>query len=167
MRSVLYTGLALALSAVCTFGAEATTTFDVTATVLEKCSVSATNLGFGNYDPTSGTPTDAGSTISVDCTLLTDYSVALGVGLGSGAAYSTGRKMQGDSNASQLLTYNLYTDSGRTTVWGDGSDSSVDVDGIGAGLLGPTEYTVYGRIGTGLYAQPQDYSDTIEVTVTY
>lgn len=167
MRTVLQIGGLSAAAAISVFAATATTSFQVTATVLEKCSVSATDLAFGNYDPTSGTANDQTSTVSVDCTLLTDYNATLDVGLGSGAAYSTGRFMTGETNTSGVLKYNLYRDSAHTEVWGDESDGSYSVLDVGEGLSGPKDHTVYGRIPTGLYAQPQDYSDTIQVTVTY
>lgn len=51
-------------SAESVLAATATTTFQVDATVIASCNVSATNLAFGNYDTLSATPADATSTPS-------------------------------------------------------------------------------------------------------
>src|SRR5215472_2657744 len=49
------------------------TSFTVSATVLKTCSVSAANLGFGNYTPGSA-PQSAQSNISVNCTKGTGFT---------------------------------------------------------------------------------------------
>src|SRR5215469_5334034 len=56
------------------------TSFTVSATVLKTCSVAATNLGFGNYVPGSGVVPTATSTISVNCSKGTGFTVALDKG---------------------------------------------------------------------------------------
>ncbi|MBD3828781.1 MAG: spore coat U domain-containing protein [Stenotrophomonas sp.] len=138
--------------------ATATTTFQVTATVLATCQVSATPLAFGNY---AGSQTDATSTISVTCTNGTAYNVGLDAGTADGATVTT-RKMTGPGGA--LLGYALYSDSARITNWGNtvGTDT---VTGTGTGLA--QTLTVYGRIPAGSMPTPGAYADTITVTVTY
>ncbi|MGH8651889.1 MAG: spore coat protein U domain-containing protein [Gammaproteobacteria bacterium] len=56
------TALLLGLVSPMALAATDTTTFDVTATIVAACDVSATNLGFGDYDPSSGTTLDGNST---------------------------------------------------------------------------------------------------------
>lgn len=135
----------------------ATTTFGVSATVLKDCVVSATALAFGNY---TGAVNNAASTITVTCTNTTAYTVGLSAGLASGATV-TARKMQ---NGTALLPYALYSNSARTTNWGNTSATNW-VSGIGTGAAQPL--TVYGQIAAGLYATPGSYADTITATVTY
>ena len=79
----------------------ATATFSVTATIVKDCTVSATNLAFGNY---TGALNSGSSSVSVTCTSGTAYTVGLSAGLASGATVTT-RKMQ---NGSALLNYNLF-----------------------------------------------------------
>lgn len=138
---------------------EATTTFAVTATVISTCIVAATPLAFGNYDA-SGADTDATNTVTVTCTSGTSYDVGLDAGGGSGATVAT-RKMTSGANT---LDYTLYSDAGRTTVWGD--TVGTDTVNATAGVL-PTAHTVYGRIPSGQYVPTGLYTDTINVTVTY
>ncbi|WP_331775739.1 Csu type fimbrial protein [Sulfurospirillum sp. 1612] len=146
--------------------ASTTTTFTVNATVINTCHISATDLNFGNYDPLSVTPTDGTSTITVTCVLNSAYEVALDKGSGSGSDFTTGRKMTGDTNATELLTYNLYTEASHTTVWGDGTGSST-VSGTGSGPLSSINHTVYGRIPANENVSAQTYQDTITATINY
>ena len=141
--------------------ATATTTFQVTATVLSVCTVSATNLAFGNYDASSGTPNDASSTVTTTCSNTTGYTVALNAGTGSGATVAV-RRM---TNGANTLDYSMYTTAGRTTVWGDGTLSTVTQAGTGNGT--GQALTVFGRIPTGQYVTAGSYTDTVTATVTY
>ncbi len=164
MNSTIQKGAALALITACSFGANVNDSFTVTANVTSACTVSATDLAFGNY---TGTQLDGTSTVTANCVLLTGYTIALNAGAGTGAAYSTGRKMTGDSNTSATLTYNLYSDLLRTTIWGDGTDSSFTVSGVGLGTAIGVPHTVYGRIPAGENVPAQAYTDTITATLTY
>ncbi len=150
----------LLFSAGAALGATTTTTFQVDATVISSCSVSATNLGFGNYDSLAATATDATSTVSVQCSLLTSYEIGLDAGVGSGATVTTRRMTLG----ADTLDYTLYQDSARTTVWGN-TLSSDTVSGAGTGLSQP--YTVYGRIPAGQIVNTGNYTDTVTVTVNF
>lgn len=146
-----------------TFAVEAattTTTFQVTATVGNSCSASATNQSFGNYDPLALAPTDATSTVSVQCTLGTTYDIGLDAGTGSGATVST-RKM---TKGADTLSYSLYRDVARLLVWGN-TVSSDTVPGVGTGLSVP--YVVYGRIPAGQNVNSGSYVDTISVTINF
>ena len=68
------------------------------------------------------------------------------------------------SASSNTLNYTLYSDSGRTAVWGQtiGTDT---VAGTGNGSA--QSVSVYGRIPGGQAPVPATYSDTITATVTY
>ncbi len=148
----------LSLTSAPAFAATATTSFGVSATVQATCAVSATALGFGNYTP--ATNLDATSTITVTCSNSWPYTVGLDAGQSSGATVTT-RKM---TNGTNTLNYTLYSDSGRTTNWGN-TDSTNWVSGAGNGSGQPV--TVYGRVPSGQYANAVTYNDTIGVTVTY
>jgi len=159
---ILRMALSAALASLTGQAAAVTTTssFSVTATVLTTCSVSSTDLGFGNYDALAAQALDTTSTVSVQCTLSTGYSVGLNAGIGSGATVTT-RKMT--STDSATLDYSLYQDNGRSVVWGESGAAAVTGTGTGAQV----DHTVYGRIPTGQYVSPDTYSDTITVTVTF
>lgn len=143
------------------FSATATTTFPITATVLNVCTVSALPLAFGNYDPTSATATDGTSTISVLCTLSQAYTVRLSQGV-NGTAVSARKLIR--TSGTDLLGYALYRDSSRTLNWGI-TDATDTLAATGTGLA--QTHTVYGRVPAGAAVAAGAYTDTVTVTVNY
>jgi spore coat protein U-like protein len=144
----------------------ATTTFQVSATVLKNCTAAATNVAFGNYTPTAGAISQNG-TVSVSCTKSTTFTVSLNKGTTAGG--SIGQRLMSDG-AGDTLQYNLYTTAAFATVWGDGTGSSVTQAGTGAGMGTPVVLTVYGNLPDNAANQavpPNTYTDTITVSVGY
>lgn len=143
----------------------ATTTFQVTATVLKTCQVNAATLAFGNYTPGAGTVSGT-TTVNVLCTKTTPYTVALNAGSTGGSTFAQ-RLL---ANGVNTLQYNLYTTNTYATVWGDGSGTTATQAGAGAGLATANALTVFGQLpdnATNQNAVPGAYTDTITVTVTY
>ena len=134
----------------------------VSASVNASCTVSTTALDFGGVDTLSASPVDGTGGVSVTCTNGTDWTAAADAGSGSGASFAT-RLMSAGGNT---LSYTLYTNAGRTTVWGDGSGSTATIGNTGSGSA--QNVTVYGRIPAGQTSVPAGaYSDTVSVTITY
>lgn len=144
-----------------TLAATATTTFQVTATVASSCKVTATDLDFGAYDPLAAA-LDGTSTITATCTAQTPYTIGLDAGLKAGG--TTTRRMTGDDTATTLLSYELYSDTTRTAIWGAPGGTTVAQSALTGGAL---NYTVYGRIPASQYVPAANYADTVTVTVTY
>jgi spore coat protein U-like protein len=138
-----------------------TAQFNVTATVLNNCAVSASDLAFGNYAPSSGTPVTATTTLSVTCTASLGYTIALDGGTTTGLVAARAMKDAG----SNQLTYGLYTSGAYSTIWGDGTGSTQTVAGTGSGVA--QSVTVYGRIPAAQYVAAGAYADRVTVTVTY
>jgi spore coat protein U-like protein len=138
------------------------TPMSVSATVTANCTVSTTSVAFGNVNAVSGSNYDATGTVSVTCTSGSGWSASASVGGGSGATFTT-RRMTSGANT---LNYTLYTDSGRNTVWGDGTGTTGTLSGTGNGAA--QTLTVYGRVPSGQTTVPAgSYADTVSVTVTY
>lgn len=146
------------------YAATATTTFQVTATVLKACVVNATPIAFGTYNPVAATALTAQGTITTTCTNTTTYTTGLSAGTSAGATV-TSRQMVGQTSSANLLPYGLYQDSAHTVNWGNtpGTDTPAAVTGNGA----PQNATVYGQITAGTPAAIDTYVDTITVTITY
>lgn len=143
--------------------AQATTTFNVTATVIDSCDVSANNLAFGNVEPVNNLNIDAAGSVTVTCSLGTSYSVLLDDGANSSDGTVSTRRMK--DAGTNYLSYQLYSDTLRTSVWGETAATN-DVTGIGTGLGVPI--LVYGRIPSGQQAtQTGSYTDTINVTLNF
>jgi spore coat protein U-like protein len=134
-----------------------TAVLTITVILQTACAINASNLNFGAY---TGAVVNATSALTVQCTSGTAYNVGLDPGQTSGATVTT-RQMV---NGSNKLNYTLYSDSGRTTNWGNtvGTDT---VAGTGSGAT--QSLTVYGRITAGQSPPPGSYTDTITATLTY
>jgi len=152
--------VALTACAGAAHAATSTTTMTVQLTITATCTVnSATTLNFGTQGILA-TNVDQTSTIQITCTNTTPYNIGLDAGTGTGATVAT-RKMTSGANT---VNYTLYSNSGRTTVWGN----TIGTDTVAATGNGAAQsYTVYGRVPAQAAPAPGTYSDTITVTVTY
>jgi spore coat protein U-like protein len=134
-----------------------TQNLQLTAQINPTCSITANPLAFGNY---AGALVNGSTTLSVTCTITTFYNVGLDAGQGAGATV-TNRMMTGPRGI--LLKYSLFSDSGRTTNWGNSSGSWVF--GIGTGAA--QTLTVYGQIPASQSTISGTYTDTVIATVNY
>jgi spore coat protein U-like protein len=150
-KSLIASALALLLAASCAGAAHA------------GCTVTSSAVAFGGYNPASSANVDVLSSVDVRCRPKADVKFSVGLGNGVGARYSTGRKMTRTAGGG-TLTYNLYVDSGRSQVLGDGTDGSFFTNSSGKDL----NFQVFGRIpGSQPTVQAGSYADTVIVTVSY
>jgi spore coat protein U-like protein len=119
------------------------------------CTATVVPVIFGAYNPVSGQVLDGTGRVDITCVPAAAYTIGLGKGLGSFAA----RQM---ANGPNRLEYNLYSDYGRSTVWGEAAMAVSS----GASAL-PVSHTVYGRIPRGQTVGAGAYSDTLLVTVSF
>ena len=154
--------LAAAVLLPCTaYAGSDTDSFEVHATVLASCDVTATDLTFGDYDPIVATNLDAETTLSVTCTNGTPYLVGMSLGAGSGASMATRRMTKVADTAT--LNYVLYQNTQRTILWGNtGTDR---LGGTGSGT--PDTVHLYGRVPMQQASPAGAYVDTIVVTVSW
>jgi spore coat protein U-like protein len=145
-----------------------TAAWDDAWALLQSCTVSATPVNFGLYNPLTPTPDVATGTVSVSCTVtligfLENWTLALSTGNSNN--FSTRQLLNGSSP----LSYNLYTSAAYSNVWGDGSGSTTLVSGGVPLSIGTTvtDYTVYGRIPAGQDSAAGTFMDTIVVTLNY
>jgi spore coat protein U-like protein len=157
--------------------ATSTANFQVTATVLSTCLITATNLAFGNYDPTLATNTTAASTLTVVCTKGNATAV---VGIGAGL-HSVGTQRNMNDGAADPLAYVLYQPpsntpgaacvyTGTPTQWGDGTAATAGTTlALGtAPSVSARSYNVCGSIAAGQNEPAGAYTDaTVVATVTF
>lgn len=157
--SVAAAALLLALSVQYVLGATATTNFTVQMTITDDCTVTTTGaLNFGSSAAINAN-VDGTTTISVQCTNGTGYTI--GLNGGSTANNVSARKM---TSGSATIDYSLYQDSARSILWGDTVGTNT-VAGTGSGAA--VSHTVYGRVPAQTTPAAGLYTDTITVTVTY
>ena len=131
-----------------------------------QCSISTTGINFGSYDILSAAPTDSTGSISISCNGNVS-TVAISIGASSVSGSFQPRDMRSGLSPSYLLSYNLYTDSSRSVIWGDGTLGTQTV--IISPVKRNTTYNqiIYGRIPTSQDVYYGPYSDTLTVTVTW
>ncbi|KUY73740.1 spore coat U domain-containing protein [Burkholderia sp. RF4-BP95] len=142
----------------------ATAQFNVTLTIQANCAIAANPLAFGS----SGVLTAAinqQTTVSVTCSNSTPYNIGLDAGSVSGSTVSS-RLMAGTTsgNTGTTVGYQLYQDSGHTTVWGNtqGTDT---VGGTGTGSA--QVLNVYGQVPTQATPKPDTYQAAVTATVYF
>lgn len=134
----------------------ATGTTSISATVVNQCGVSATNMNFGTASLLTSALT-ATSTIAVTC----NASIPLTVALDNGATGTspTNRLMTSGSNT---VKYGIYQDIGHGVAWGNSVGSNTE------SASGPTaSLTAYGQVPAQAAPVPGSYADVVGVTVTY
>jgi spore coat protein U-like protein len=137
-----------------------TLSFAVSASVINNCNITATNLVFA----ASGLLTselDATGTITAQCTAGDAFKIALSSG---GSGVTTARSMQ-RSGGGGNVSYQLYTDQKHTGIWGDGNGGTTAATGVGTG--NPASITVYGVVPAQSTPAPGNYSDTITATISF
>ncbi|MGA8892119.1 MAG: spore coat U domain-containing protein [Anaeromyxobacteraceae bacterium] len=118
----------------------------------------ATGPAFGTYDVLSTLPLDAAGAISYRCTPPRPQVL---LSTGSSGTFAARTLRSGDST----LQYNLYLDSARTQVWGDGSGGS-ETAAPNPGNVTRT-IPIFGRIPARQDAAAGAHFDTIVVTFVF
>lgn len=143
-----------------------------TASAVTQCTLTPTPLVFGSYNPVLGTPVTSSALVVVECLAISlplatvNYTLSMGT---SGTSASMLRQLAGPSGS--RLDYNLFTDAGYATVWGNGSGGTGTVAGNAPLLLllsaVARTHTVYGRIPGGQVARTGVYTDSLLVTIDF
>jgi spore coat protein U-like protein len=131
------------------------------------CDVSTAGNAFGSFNPIANQVRDTIATITVSCTGSAGDSVSYTLTATPGnGSYSDRQLVAG----SEHLRYNLYIDSARTVVWGDGTGGTAVLTDSYTMATSPTQhtYTIYGRIQSGqTQARPNSYSDQVTLVLSY
>jgi len=120
------------------------------------CTLQVQGVAFGSYDTLSTQNTDSAGSVSVSCDSPDTFTIALSSGHGT----MLSRQMQ---SGAYSLNYNLYTDSLRSIIWGDGTGSTTLVSTTASSAT----YAVYGRIPAAQNLPAGSYNDSITVTLTF
>lgn len=158
--------VALCLLAPSAYAGSATSSFTVSASVIASCTISSTTLAFGNYDPivtNASTPLDVNGSVAITCTK--GAATTIGLDGGQNAANATGTTRAMTTAGPDYLSYELYQDSSRSTLWGNS----------GANLFVPPNapsknartFTIYGRIPAAQGSTTASYTDTVVATVNF
>lgn len=135
----------------------------------QTCSVSASPVAFGAYNPQAGAPNDSSGQISLTCQAFLSLLLPYEIRLSAGNSGSFGARQMSAGGAT--LQYNLYSNVSRSTVWGNGSGGFGSVSGSillsALNIPAAVNRTVYARVPALQSVPPGGYSDFITVTVLY
>ena len=136
------------------------------------CDFTLTDLEFGVYDQVSGAPTDSTASLTVTCLRAKKepaqvrYNLSLGP---SGTGSMNPRGMLGPNPTP--LFYNIFSDTTRTQIWGNGSAGSSVMTGhirpIRKDGTGSLTHIFYGRIFPLQPVLPGSYADSITLTIEF
>lgn len=126
------------------------------------CTVSVPAVNFGTYD-TKNSDSSA-TTVTITCggwgsTKSVSYTLTASSGPGS---YSNRQMFSG----SHVISYNLYTNSTHSAIWGDGTSGTATYSGTVTNTSSTATVTVYGLINSGQNVVPGAYATTAPITVT-
>jgi spore coat protein U-like protein len=105
------------------------------------------------------TALDQSGSFTVACTKNTSYTVSLGTGLN---AAGSARRMSSGGGTPDYLTYELFLDAARTTVW-----NATNMSSGTAASISPVTLTVYGRVPAAQNVGAGTYTDTVVSTVNF
>lgn len=157
------TGVMVAAFGASASAATATANLSVTASVTNNCTISTAPLAFGSYDPVVANASanlDGTGTVTIACTK--GATTTIGLGNGSNASGSVRRMTDGSSN---YLTYELYQDTSRSTVWGTSGAGLYTP--VAAPSKAPRSFTVYGRVTSNQDVPAGSYNDSVVATVNF
>lgn len=139
-----------------------TTTFNVKITIANSCDISTTaptDIDFGSFNDVASANGATGTTnLNVKCT----KNAAATIALTPGNADTTGAGVM--TLSANTIAYQLYQDSGDTTVWGDvAGTNTLSYTGTGSADTVPA----YAKV-TGTVEVPAGiYTDTVTAKITY
>jgi len=135
----------------------------VSASVTKNCTITTAPVAFGNYDSVAAnatTPKDSQGTITVKCTK--GAAAKVGLDAGKNAQGSTRRLTQGGTS---YLTYELYKDAAHATIWGNTTDTALDVPAAPSQIA--RDFPVYGRVPQAQDATVGNYLDEVVAIVNF
>jgi spore coat protein U-like protein len=128
----------------------------------QACTISATSVNFGTYNVFNGSNVDSTGTVTYRCN-GSAHNITVGLTQGASATFSL-REMQ---KGSEVLTYNLFLDASRTTIWGDGTSGTSQYQIGNPPNNTNVNLTVYGRVAAGQDVSAGTFSDTITAVINF
>ena len=126
------------------------------------CTISTTAISFGTYNVFQGAPTDAAGQVTFRCTT---FELVVRIDLDRGGAPSFNPRQMRQS--SEILSYNLYRDASRSTIWGDGTGGTQNFSQFFVFANQNINIPVYGRIPASQDVSAGLYTNTVTATINF
>lgn len=123
------------------------------------CSISSANFAFGGYSIFADWDKESSSGIYISCNSTTSITIKLSSG--NSGNYASRYMLQGTSK----LYYNVYIDSGKLSIFGDGTSGTSFYTGTAGKTT--TYIPVFGRIPAKQQIPMGQYTDTLTVQLVF
>ena len=142
------------------------------------CTAANATIDFGSYDVLGGVPLDGTGSVTVTCVRTAGGPASVVVAYTAKLAPAAGPRRLAPPVGVDRLTYDLYVDSARTQLWGDGTGRTFPITGVVVvprnSSVTDAPKTFYGRIAPGGQdvsaasppPPPTVYSEGLVVTVS-
>ena len=127
------------------------------------CTITTTSVSFGSYNVFAGSADDGTGQITYRCTNPRPPMVTIQLDKGGSPSFSPRQMRRG----SETLNYNLYLDSTRSTIWGDGTGGTQTYSRSNPPVGQNINLSVFGRIPAGQDVSAGTYSATVTATIFF
>jgi len=127
------------------------------------CTITTTAVNFGTYNVFAASPDDATGQITYRCTAPRPPLVQIHLDKGGAPTFNPRQMRQG----SEILNFNLFLDSTRSTIWGDGTGGTQAYTQANPQTNRNINVTVYGRIPAGQDVSAGSYIATVTATIFF
>jgi spore coat protein U-like protein len=136
------------------------------------CTVSTSGIAFGSYDVLATSALDVAGALDGSCSTTSGdnppLTASYTISLTGGVSVTFSRQMASGTNR---LNYNLYIDSIRSVVWGDGTAGTSKLSGGPRLTPGqsskPIHHDFYGRVPALQDVSVGSYTDNLTITVDF
>lgn len=135
------------------------TTADAAA---QSCTISVTSVSFGSYNVFNTSALDSSGSITYNCDNKAN-NVSISLGKGSSSTFSPRTMKKGG----EALSYNLFMDASRTTIWGDGTSGTSVYTRNNPPNNTNVNVPIYGRVGAAQDVSAGTYSDSVLATINF
>lgn len=133
------------------------------ATAEAACTISTTAVNFGSYNVFSASADNATGQVTYRCTAPRPPLVTIQLDKGGAPTFNPRQMRMG----SEILNYNLYLDSTRSTIWGDGTGGSQTYTRANPPLNQNINVNVFGQIPADQDVSAGSYGATVTATIFF
>jgi len=126
------------------------------------CTISVTSVNFGTYNVFGGSATDSTGTITIFCNNQA-HNISVTLSKGASSTYNARTMLRGG----EALSYNLFRDAARSSIWGDGTGGTSTYTDNNPPNATNITLTVYGRVPAGQDVSAGSYSDTVAAVINF
>jgi spore coat protein U-like protein len=126
------------------------------------CTISTVSVNFGNYNVFNATALDSTGRVTYRCN-STAFNITIHLSKGASSTFNPRTMTKG----AEVLGYNLYRNSARTNIWGDGTSGTAFYTRADPPNNSNVNVTVYGRVPAGQDVSAGTFSDTVTAVINF